>query len=289
MGPDESDGNGKSDEGTSTAIGRVLAAYLLIVAAIASLGLVQIFPESQTSMASLGTGSPGQAVTTLVFGKIALFKWQIPSRTESGLILLALLAGTLGSFLHAGHSLASYIGNKQFHSTWLWWYVLRPPMGAVLGVLFYFVVRAGLASTPQAVSPYGVVAMAGLAGWFSKQATDKLAEIFDSVFKTEKKPERRDELELGARPAITKVEPKPVSIPTPATDVAITIRGTGFVRGAKALLGGATLPSDFQSEGELRATILKGDLPSAGTDLDLVIRNPGLQAKPSLPFRIHFQ
>lgn len=276
-------------EKTNRVIGRALATYLLIVAGLASWGLVQIFPQTQTSISNAGTGSTGQAITTLVFGKITLFGWQIPAREESGLILLALLSGTLGSFLHAGQSLASYIGNKQFENSWFWWYVLRPPMGAVLGVLFYFVIQAGLTSTPQTVSPYRVVALAGLAGWFSKQATDKLAEIFDSVFKTEKKPERKHKLEGAEPPTITNVEPNPIPIATPAKEVPIKIAGTRFVQGAKVSLGGVTLPSVLQSEGELSATIPAALLPTAGTDLDLIVTNPDAQAAPSLPFKIHFR
>jgi hypothetical protein len=34
------------------------------------------------------------------------------------------------------------------------------------------------------LGPYGVTALPGLAGMFSKQATDKLREVFENLFKT---------------------------------------------------------------------------------------------------------
>jgi hypothetical protein len=57
-----------------------------------------------------------------------------------------------------------------------------------LALIFYFVVRGGLLSTGAAasdMSAFGVAAVAGLAGMFSKQATDKLRELFDNLFRTE--------------------------------------------------------------------------------------------------------
>ena len=109
-----------------------------------------------------------------------------PFNEDQGMLLLAILAGCLGSYLHAAQSFAAYVGNRQARRSWVWWYVLRAPVGGALGVLFYFVIRAGLTAGSTDVNPYGVVAFGGLAGWFSKQATDKLAEVFDTLFRTQK-------------------------------------------------------------------------------------------------------
>ena len=49
---------------------------------------------------------------------------------------MAFLAGILGSFMHAGQSFAKYVGNEQLTSSWACWYILRPPVGGVLGLLF---------------------------------------------------------------------------------------------------------------------------------------------------------
>ena len=57
-----------------------------------------------------------------------------------------------------------------------------------MGVLFYFVVRAGFLSSGVSageVNRFGIAAVAGLVGMFSVKAGDKLKELFDTLFKTE--------------------------------------------------------------------------------------------------------
>jgi hypothetical protein len=111
-----------------------------------------------------------------------------PVGPDTRLLLVVLCMGALGSTVHAATSFASYVGNKRIVLSWTWWYLLRPFIGASLAVLFYFVVRGGFLSTNSAatdVSVFGVAAISGLAGMFSKQATDKLREVFDNLFRTE--------------------------------------------------------------------------------------------------------
>lgn len=109
-------------------------------------------------------------------------------RDDARLILIVLAAGALGSYVHAATSFASYVGNRRLVLSWAWWYVLRPFMGAALALIFYFVVRGGLLASGAAateLSVFGVAAVAALVGMFSKQATDKLRELFDNLFRTE--------------------------------------------------------------------------------------------------------
>ncbi len=66
-----------------------------------------------------------------------------------------------------------------------------------LPLILYFAVRGGLITGnagAQNLSLYGVAAVAGSAGMFSKQATDKLREVFETLFKTTQPLERPDEL-----------------------------------------------------------------------------------------------
>ena len=120
---------------------------------------------------------------------------------ESRFLALVVLSGALGSYIHAATSFADYIGNRQLFGSWTWWYILRPFMGVALALIVYFAVRGGLigASTgANALSPYGVAAITGLAGMFSKQATDKLREVFENLFKTDHPPQRTDKLPAGS-------------------------------------------------------------------------------------------
>jgi hypothetical protein len=106
---------------------------------------------------------------------------------EQRLLVLVMIAGALGRFIHIATSFAEFAGNRQFEVGWIWWYLLKPFLGAALAVIFYLVLRGGLmtqAGSEGAVNLYGVVAMGGMVGMFSKQATAKLAEVFDTLFKT---------------------------------------------------------------------------------------------------------
>jgi hypothetical protein len=131
---------------------------------------------------------------TFLFGLVTL------SLTKSsGLIMLAIVAGALGGYIHATTSFVVFVGNRELLASWLWWYALRLFVGASLAVLVYVAIRGGLfgseAATEQ-VNPYGVAAFSGLVGLFSKQAVDKLEELFDTFFHVERarRARRRDKL-----------------------------------------------------------------------------------------------
>jgi len=116
---------------------------------------------------------------------------------EVNLLALVLLFGALGSFVHVAKSFASFAGNRALVSSWVWWYLLQPVVGMALALLFYVLIRGGLlapGSNAGAVSPYGVAGVSGLAGMFSKQATDKLGELFGAMFQTAADAGRIDKL-----------------------------------------------------------------------------------------------
>ncbi len=62
-------------------------------------------------------------------------------------------------------------------------------------MIFYFAVRAGFLSASagtESLSHFGVAAIAGIVGMFSKEAIDKLHEVFMTLFRHE--DERTDKL-----------------------------------------------------------------------------------------------
>jgi hypothetical protein len=115
---------------------------------------------------------------------------------DARLILIAALSALLGSFVHSATSFATYLGNHKLLRAWVGWYVLRPVIGMALGLVFYFLLRAGLVTTESAaaVNEFGVAAVSALAGMFSKQAADKLEEVFDGVLASPKDAARADKL-----------------------------------------------------------------------------------------------
>jgi hypothetical protein len=122
------------------------------------------------------------------------------------LMLLVLLAGALGAWIHVGRSYVDFVGNRVFRLSWIPWYLLHPLLGSGLALIFYLSVRGGFFTTntkANEVNPYGITAIAGLVGLFSKQATNKLAELFDTLFKTDKGKELKDKLDPQIAPKVS--------------------------------------------------------------------------------------
>jgi hypothetical protein len=121
------------------------------------------------------------------------------------LMLLVLLAGALGAWIHVGRSYVDFVGNRSFRLSWIPWYLLHPLLGSGLALIFYLAVRGGFFTTStkaSEVNPYGITAIAALVGLFSKQATNKLAELFDTLFKTDKGRELKDKLDPQITPKV---------------------------------------------------------------------------------------
>jgi hypothetical protein len=222
----------------------------------------------------IGTHLLGTYLLVLPCAALAALWWLFPTgrAADKELIVLALLGGALGSYMHVAQSFAAYVGNRQACASWVWWYLLRTPIGACLGVLMYIVVRAGLLAGGDAPSPYGVLAFASLAGWFSKQATDKLAEVFDTLFKSEKKEHLKDQLRAGAKPTI--------ELATELPSGEVLVMGAGFLPGAGVRMNGQALRTTFVSPNELKAMVP----PELRTGTrKIVIVNPAPDAPPSDP------
>lgn len=167
-----------SNSGQAGPLRTTLLGLYMIVMAIVLVTVVFILWPAQVE---------GQDGTVAWSGNLQLFGLQEDISADSRLILLVLAVGALGSYVHGATSFISYVGNRSFHPSWTWWYVLRPLIGMALAVIFYFVIRGGLlgnTATAADVSPFGIAAVAGLVGMFSKQATDKLEELFNNLFRT---------------------------------------------------------------------------------------------------------
>ncbi len=116
---------------------------------------------------------------------------------ELSYLVLAMVLGGLGSFLQAARSFADFAGNRTLVASWAWWYTVQPFVGATLALFFYLVIRGGLlsgAASAADLSPHAVAAVSGLVGMFSKQASDKLNEIFSLLLKTSGDPPRKDKI-----------------------------------------------------------------------------------------------
>jgi len=220
--------------------------------------------------------------------------WCLRTSFDERLILLVIVAGMLGSFVHAATSLADFRGNNNFNRNWTWFYMLRPVIGMSLALVFYFVVRGGFLTTSggaKDINPYGIAALAGMVGMFSKQATDKLSEVFGTLFRA--KPGEGDDKRSGSlHPSakaitIAGVEPKGLTAANSAGQT-ITVTGTNFVNGSKVSLEGGTpatttaLATTFADANKLTATVGAQNLPAQTYKLKIV--NPDGTESPKVDF-----
>lgn len=104
--------------------------------------------------------------------------------------IVAIFAAGVGSSLS---SILAYLRHacerRDFELYYAPWYIARPIMGMLLGLIFYFVLRGGLLATITSgtteLDNWAIAAFASLVGMFSKDAIEKLREVFHTLFRSE--------------------------------------------------------------------------------------------------------
>jgi hypothetical protein len=119
------------------------------------------------------------------------------------------------------------------------------------------------------MNAYGIAAISALAGMFSKQATDKLREIFDTLFRTQQPVERADPL-APATPVISRTDPVKLTVNNPQ---AITVQGSGFEPDCRATVNGKPRDVERVSDTLIKVTLLPEDVATKG-NLEVVVQNP---------------
>jgi hypothetical protein len=190
------------------------------------------------------------------------------------------MAGAVGSLTHTLTSFGDYVGNRELSTNWIWFLILRIPVGIALALLFYFIIRGGLLiptvqvqkSIPAneatlQVNPYSIAAFSALAGMFSKQATDKLAAVFDAVFAMKKPVERE-----GALGSSLQLKVVPPTL-TKGKREDLTVTGSGFQTDTTATINGKDRTFTMTDATQGKVAILDEDVKDIGK-LDLVVTNP---------------
>jgi len=128
---------------------------------------------------------PGDDNVNKYVEQTSLFGTTISLKLEQRTVLLVLITGAIGSFIHLATSFTNFVGEKKLGKRWIWWYALRPFVGMAVALVFYLVFRGGLLTNTQAenLNIYGILTLAALAGLFTDRATLKLKEIFETMFK----------------------------------------------------------------------------------------------------------
>lgn len=245
--------------------------------------LIKIWPKVPH-----GAGNSGQAAAQptkpapvdLFWG---LFKFNL--LTETALIVLTAVMGGIGATVFIAVSFSDYVGNRRFERSWVWFYLVRFFVGPALAVIFYFTLRGGFLATSSSgsdINPYGVAAMAGLVGLFSKQAGDKLHQVFDALFQVD--PGHGDATRgdgvANPKPTISGIQP---DITTTTETLTFTLQGTGFIGESTVAVGTSETGdepaklvariSSYASDTALDVTLLKSDVAKPG-QLWIAVTNP---------------
>jgi len=212
------------------------------------------------------------------FKVVNIFGFPMFWEADRQLMFTVLMAGSIGSLAHTLTSFGDYVGNRELSRNWIWFLILRIPIGMALAILFYFIIRGGLLiptvpvpdnttghDVTTKLNPYSIAAFSALAGMFAKQATDKLAAVFDVVFT--KKTNRDDA--LGSSKSI-RIDPPSL---TKGKREDLTVTGSGFQKGGtKATINGKD--RIFDVSGETSGTVKVLDEDVKEKSLKLVITNP---------------
>lgn len=192
-----------------------------------------------------------------------IFKYQLTM--DQSLALAVLASGAMGGLVHVATSFSDYVGNRRYHATWQWWYLLRPGIGGALALVFYFLIRGGIlsltGSTTDTPNIYGMTAIAALVGMFSKQATDKLDDVFDTLFNSEKDAARKDGL-VNPQPRLDAVDP--LSVAAGAPETSLLLNGAGFTADSVVRFAGTDRAPQFVSATQLRLKLSVDDLKNPG-------------------------
>lgn len=190
----------------------------ILAALWSTINLIMIWPVTETSTLTvrIASASPNAyesdsggvnagSDTTLISrhwtGPSELFLCPInlkkPFTADVRVLILTILSGALGASIHVFSSIGGYVGNRTFRSSWIMWYLVRMPTGALLGLFITFALHGGIPlqdANVDGANPFQICFVAGLAGMFARNALDKLEDVFETLFKTQRNEHRKDNM-----------------------------------------------------------------------------------------------
>jgi hypothetical protein len=150
--------------------------WLVVISLVLIAGLFEVLsPNPAITWLSTGSGSGGSGTASAEMRNlfVTIFAAGVGS----------MITTILGYLKHASE-------RRDFMLSFVPWYFARPLIGILLGVVFYFVLKGGLlvtvgTATASNINVYGLGALAALVGLFSKNAVEKLRDVFGTLFTTE--------------------------------------------------------------------------------------------------------
>ncbi len=224
-----------------------------------------------------GTAVAGAWVTVLPDSHAADSCTQDGRTNVASLLLLLALMGALGGMIHGISSFTTFVGNREFLPSWLWWYIFKPFLAALVAIVVFLVFRAGFGVGSFSLAGADclrVAAFAGLIGLFHEPATLKLKDIFETLFTPRNDP-RKDEAgkAKNAGPKIERLEPDKVT--EKATVTVLTIHGSGFAPSCQVMVGSdLRKPQEPVTETKLVVPLDPRDIEKPGKVQVVVFNKP---------------
>lgn len=128
---------------------------------------------------------------------------------EQQILLVVTFCGLLGGSIQMLLRVREDFKSGHLYRKDVVWYFLTPPIGAILAVAFYLVVRGGFFASGTSVKDVNVFAFGGigvLVGLFADVATQRLELIFEAAYPSPDPKDRRD-----SRPASTSSAEHPAA------------------------------------------------------------------------------
>ena len=161
-----------------------LVAVLLLLSNVPLVCLVVLWPER----ADLTSAS-----------RLRLVDWTWNISPERRILLCVAFCGLLGGSIRMLLRIREEVTSRHVETRLIPWAFLTPPIGAILAVGFYLVVRGGFLASGTSVENINVFAFGGtavLVGVFAEVAIDRLESAFNSAFSARHRtpdPPERDE------------------------------------------------------------------------------------------------
>ena len=217
---------------------------------------------------------------------ITLFGYAFRLHGEARMLVIVLVGGAIGAMIHAIQSFIQFVGFRKFLTSWIWWYLMRAPIGATLALVFYFALRGGLLAggggVAEQLSVAGVAALSALVGLFTEQAVRKLSDVFDTLFASKEKEFEADGLHdhLTPRPEIKELRPAVINAGT--AEQMLTVQGRNFTRPCEIRIDGTARQTEFGSRTELVTRLDSADLGTLGSRRVTVVDASGVESNMAL-------